>query len=409
MPQRCHDDAVFNGLRQMSISRRQFLAAGAGLSFLGLGATPALATAPAQKLLVLVYLKGGNDAYNTFVPTADAKYYKLRPTLAIASDQTITINDRLGVNSALQPLMSAWASRDLAIVQGIGQQEITNQHYRDLEMQFTAAGPEQYYTEGWVTRALLKNPLRGSTRISTLDALAFGDLDIRVSDPMGPFRGELLRAVQVQQMADWFATSHLSLTPHLATIPAKTSAANFLRPESTALKAVFPQDEFSQALRATVELAAAGLAPPVVHITINADDADQHHAFDTHWRQRDYHSAALSRLAGGLSAFRAGMLEIGAWDNTLLATYDEFGRSPKENENHGTHHGWSSTHLVAGGRVKGGLYGKAPPAMDVYALDGPPPVIDYRELYTTVIESWWGGRADGVFDRRFKPLDLLRS
>ena len=392
----------------MSINRRQFLAAGAVCSLLGLGATPLRAAEPGRKLLVLVYLKGGNDAYNTFVPIADAKYYKLRPSLSMAREQTIALNDQLGLNSALQPLLAAWASRDLAIVQGIGQQEITNQHYRDLEMQFTAAGPAQYYTQGWVTRALQRNPPRDSAGHSMLDALAFGDLDIRVSDPMGPFRGELLRAVQVQQTADWFAATRLSLTPHLATLPAKISAENFLRPENAALKTAFAQDEFAQALRATVELAAAGLVPPVVHITINADDADQHHAFDTHWKQRDYHSAALSRLAGGLSAFRAGMLEIGAWDNTLLATYDEFGRSPKENENHGTHHGWSSTHLVAGGRVKGGLYGKAPPAMDVYALDGPPPVIDYRELYTTVIESWWGGRTDGVFDRRFKPLDLLR-
>ena len=389
----------------MNINRRQFLAASAALPLFASFASPLLAAGQAHKLLVLVYLKGGNDAYNTFVPITDAKYYKLRPTLAIAREQTILLNDQIGLNTALQPLMPAWASRDLAIVQGIGQQEVTNQHFRDLEMQFTAAGPEQYYTHGWVTRALLRNP----PQASMLDALAFGDLDIRVSDPMGPFRGDQLRAVQIQHSADWFAASGLSQTPHLATHPAENNTANFLRPKNPALKTIFPQDEFAQALRATVELSAAGLAPPVVHITINADDADQHHAFDTHWRQCDFHAAALSRLANGLAAFRAGMIEIGAWNNTLVATYDEFGRSPKENEDRGTHHGWASTHMVAGGRVKGGLYGQAPVAMDVHAIGGPPPVIDYRELYTTVIEAWWDGRADGVFDRRFKPLDLLRA
>ena len=36
----------------------------------------------------MVYLKGGNDAYNTFVPLNDAHYRKLRPTIAIARDQT---------------------------------------------------------------------------------------------------------------------------------------------------------------------------------------------------------------------------------------------------------------------------------------------------------------------------------
>ena len=91
------------------------------------------------------------------------------------------------------------------------------------------------------------------------------------------------------------------------------------------------------------------------------------------------------------------------------STYDEFGRSPKENEKFGTHHGWASSQFVAGGRVKGGLVGEAPKVVDVFALDGPPPVIDYRALHTTMIENWWGGSASGVFDRRYKPLDILKT
>ena len=75
----------------------------------------------------------------------------------------------------------------------------------------------------------------------------------------------------------------------------------------------------------------------------------------------------------------------------------------------GTHHGWASIQFVAGGRVKGGLYGEAVPVIDVYAIDGPEPIIDYRSLYTTVIENWWGHSADGIFARRFKPLDILKA
>jgi uncharacterized protein (DUF1501 family) len=103
------------------------------------------------------------------------------------------------------------------------------------------------------------------------------------------------------------------------------------------------------------------------------------------------------------------MMEIGQWKNTLLATYDEFGRSPVENESAGTHHGWSSTHLVMGGRVRGGLLGEPMPGAGVFYISGPPPVIDYRSLYTTIIEQWWGGNARDVFDRRFTALDLLHA
>ena len=48
---------------------------------------------------------------------------------------------------------------------------------------------------------------------------------------------------------------------------------------------------------------------------------------------------ALKRLAEGLAALRSGLQEIGRWDETLVVTYDEFGRSPVENEDKGTHHG----------------------------------------------------------------------
>ena len=147
----------------------------------------------------------------------------------------------------------------------------------------------------------------------------------------------------------------------------------------------------------------------MVHITLNALDGDQHNAFDTHWNQLKYHGLALERLATGIAALREGMIEIGKWNETLVATYDEFGRSPKENAEAGTHHGWASAQFIAGGRVKGGLHGVALPVVDVFSLDGPPPVIDYRQLYTTIIENWWGGSASGVFDRRFKSLDLLKA
>jgi uncharacterized protein (DUF1501 family) len=62
-----------------------------------------------------------------------------------------------------------------------------------------------------------------------------------------------------------------------------------------------------------------------------------------------------------------------------------------------------------GGRVKGGLYGEAPRVARMYPIGGPAPVIDTRQLWTTVVERWWGGDAAGLFNRRSAPLDLLRT
>jgi len=397
----------------MNSNRRKFLALASTAPLIGLASRLAGASIPGSnaesRLLVLVYLKGGNDSYNTFVPYTDERYAKLRPTLAVKRDQVIKITDRHGFHPALNALMPLWESRELALVQGIGQEAITNQHYRDLEMQFTAASPDQYLNEGWLSRALAANSASRRLPAAALDAIGFGDLDIRESDPMGPFRGNKVRVVNMQHPSEWLAQQRVEGTQYLASLPGREPARTFVQTERISLKTPFPADEFGDALRATVQLAAAGLAPPVVHITINAANGDQHDAFDTHWNQLKFHGAALERLATGLAAFRNGMREIGQWDRTLLATYDEFGRSPKENAEQGTHHGWSSVQLVLGGRVSGGLYGEAVPVINVFSIDGPEPVIDYRSLYTTIIENWWGGSARGIFDRNFKPLDLLRA
>ena len=399
----------------MNSSRRKFLNIASASSLSGLVGLPwHMAAAGADlsaeaRLLVLIYLKGGNDSYNTFVPYTNGRYARLRPTIALTGDQVIKITDQHGFHPAMKALMPLWETRELALIQGIGQQEITNQHFRDLEMQFTGASMDQYYTDGWLTRALGGNTGARFLPSSALDAIAFGDLDIRQGDPMGPFRGNKVRVVNMQHPSEWLAQHKVEGTQYLATTPARELAKTFVQTENISLKTAFPANEFADALKATVQLAAAGMAPPVVHITITASNDDQHDAFDTHWNQLKFHGAALERLATGLAAFRNGMREIGQWDRTLVATYDEFGRCPKENENKGTHHGWSSVQFVLGGRVNGSLYGEAVPVIDVFAIDGPPPVIDYRSLYTTIIEKWWGGSAHGIFDRNFKPLDLIRA
>ena len=398
----------------MNMNRRHFLSLASAAPLLtlpwanGLKASTGAALQPST-LLVMVYLKGGNDAYNTFVPLNDARYRRLRPTLAIAREQLIPFSATHGFNAALKPLLPLWENKEMALLQGIGQQGITNQHYRDLETQFTAASPDQYYDDGWLTRALRANVGNGKLGTSQLDALAFGDLDIREADPMGPFRGNKIRVINMQHPSEWLVTQKVVGTQHLESTPARAVVNTYAQPQRVTLKTSFPANEFGDALKATAQLAAAGMAPPVVHISLTAVDDDQHHAFDTHWEQAKYHGATLIKLADGLKAFRDAMREIGQWDNTLLATYDEFGRSPKENAKQGTDHGWGSTHFVLGGKVKGGLLGQPVPVVDVFQIDGPPPVMDYRELYTTIIEQWWQGNARGVFDRKFKTLDLLRT
>jgi uncharacterized protein (DUF1501 family) len=88
-------------------------------------------------------------------------------------------------------------------------------------------------------------------------------------------------------------------------------------------------------------------------------------------------------------------------------TYAEFGRRPQENNSMGTDHGTASAHFVAGGRVRGGLYG-APPQLGALEGGNLRHAVDFRSLYATVIERWWCADSARVLGGRFERLELLK-
>ena len=386
------------------MDRRQLLKA--------LAAAPLAASLPAwaaparpRRLLVLVFLYGGNDGYNTWVPYTNSLYYQLRPTIAVPRDAVLKVTDAHGFHPSLASLMPAWNAGDLALLQGVGYADATQQHYRDIEIAFTAADQE-IRGEGWVSRAFASAALANRER---MDALAFDVLDIAAADPMGPFRGQRMAVAQVHHARELLIKRRLAECTHVANARGTRHAAQLPALPASALRTQFADDPFGEAMRATVELAALDRELPVIHVALNGLDGDKHHSVDTHWNQLQHHGDALKRLAEGLAALRSGMMEIGRWDETLVATYDEFGRSPVENSDRGTHHGLGTTHLMMGGRVKGGLHGVAPPVMRVYQVGGPAPVIDTRRVWTTVARDWWGLDAVGLFDRRYPALELLKG
>jgi len=390
-------------VKPLSPQRRKLLKALAAAP-VALRMPTALAQVRPQRLLVMVFLYGGNDGYNTWVPYTDPTYYRVRPNIAIPRDAVLKVTDDHGFHPSLSALMPAWEAREVALVQGIGYPDVTQQHYRDIEIAFTGSDSD-LLAEGWVTRALASRASTGATP----DAIALDMLDIRESDPMGPFRGGKLGVVELyypqeflakRRFADCVTTTSergrqaLEATPALAPVPLATH---------------FPTDPFGEAMRATVELAAREPSVPVIHVTLNGLDDDKHHSVDCHWDQSKYHGDALKRLAEGLAALRSGLREIGRWDDTLVATYDEFGRSPMENEDRGTHHGLATTHFVLGGRVKGGLFGAAPRVQSMYPIGGVAPSVDTRRLWAAVVEQWWGGNGSRVFGRGYPALELVRA
>ncbi|GAB7525698.1 DUF1501 domain-containing protein [Paraburkholderia sp. 2C] len=298
-----------------------------------------------RKLLVLIELKGGNDGLNTVVPYADPLYYRLRPRVAVSRDAVLPISERAALHPALDPLMPLWQSGQLAIVQGLGYPQFNLSHFRATEIWDTASDAQRYLRDGWVARAFAQSDTGGMMRGAGL---------VVGSAEHGPLAGGACAVT--------------------TSMPASMGA---------------------------VLGAPRMLDYAVIRITLNG--------FDTHFNQRERHAALLAQFAQGIDALHAARLERGLWDDTLVVSYSEFGRRPRENESGGTGHGSSAPHFVIGGRVRGGLYG-APPSLS--RLDGNgnlPMAVDFRCLYATVLRSWWRCDAAAVLERRFEPLPLLRA
>ena len=387
----------------MSFDRRSFLRVATLASFAT--ALPALARAAVctpGKLLILVELKGGNDGLNTVIPYADPRYAELRPRLAIPREQVVQLDERTGLHPSLAPLKAVWDARELAIVQGVGYPDPNLSHFRSIEIWDTASASNQYLDSGWVARAFQRSPRPASL---AADGVVIG------AAGLGPLAGPGLRALSLATPEQFLRNAKLAHEEGQAT--RNPSLAHILRVESDIVSSarrivpsrtfaqVFPAGPFGAGTNTAAQLAANPSGVAVVHLSIGS--------FDTHANQLATHANLLRQLGEGLVALRGALQEIGRWDSTVIATYSEFGRRPRENLSGGTDHGTASAHFVMGGGVKGGLLGRAP-ALD--RLDGNgnlPFAVDFRACYAAFLSHCWGIDGRGVFGDDFRAVPVFEK
>ena len=353
-------------------------------------------------LLVLVELKGGNDGLNTVIPYADNEYYRLRSEIAIPRDQVLQLNERTGLHFSLKPLMPLWQARELAIVQGVGYPQPNLSHFRSIEIWDTASSSQEYLAEGWLSRVFASDPV---PKRFAADGLVVGSQDL------GPFSGGDTRAITLANTEQFLRQARLAgdaglqvANPALAHILKVENdiqqAASHLK-SNYEFKTEFPATQFGNSLKNASQVIAGGGGVAAIKVSLNG--------FDTHSGQPGTQQRLLVELAEGLAAFKSALVETNRWNSTLIMTYAEFGRRPQENLSHGTDHGTSNAHFMIGGKVKGGLYGSAPLLKQ---LDGNGNLafgVDFRSLYATAVEKWWGLDSRDILGGKFAPLDMLRA
>jgi uncharacterized protein (DUF1501 family) len=132
--------------------------------------------------------------------------------------------------------------------------------------------------------------------------------------------------------------------------------------------------------------------------------------FDTHDNQQAELASALKKVSEALSAFQADLEVRGVADRVLTFVWSEFGRRPGQNESGGTDHGAGGLAWVQGTRVRPGVLSDYPDLSKLDGEDNLAVTVDFRRVYSSLLEQWLGTDAASVIPNAgaFGRLQLVK-
>ena len=373
-------------------------------------------TTTKDPLLVVVQLTGGNDYMNTVIPYGDPLYQDNRPTVGIPVGQVLPIDDHLGFNPAMQPIKDLYDQDKVAVINGIGYPNPNRSHFRAMDIWHTCE-PDKIANEGWLGRVIrdldpnAENVLtgvnfgRGLPRAMALSGVPVAS--VAVLENYGVLTG-IADPQQRTGALELFARMYapVSGTGPVMDYLGRTGldalkGADVLKTAPSLYQSTveYADSPIGQNLQGIAKVLLAGLGTRIFYT--------QQAGYDTHASQTTVQPKLLGELAQGIRDFCADLREHEASDNVLIFVFTEFGRRVKDNGS-GTDHGSGGMAMAIGDPVKGGLHGEFPSMKQEDLLEGDLRFnVDFRGVYSTMVERWLGLDPVSVVGGNFEQLDFL--
>jgi len=371
-------------------------------------------------ILVVLQLSGGNDSLNTIVPYADPLYVDNRPSVRIAEDQVLPIDDRIGFNPVMAPIKTLYDEGKVAVIQGIGYPHPNRSHFRSMDIWHTCE-PEKVGTEGWLGRAIREidphsdnvltgvNFGRGLPRALAAPRIPVASVgNLESYGLLTGIQGEDQRAEALEVFANIYSpmigrsevSEYLSQTGTDA-----LKGADILRtaPESYTSSVEYANNSVAQYMKNIAQVHLAGFGTRILYTTA------PYNSFDTHAGQAPVHTQLLEQVSGAVYDFIEDLREHNAGDEVVVLLFSEFGRRVHDNGS-GTDHGSGGTAFVIGDVVEGGLYGEQPSLEQGELLEGDLHFNnDFRGTYASLLEKWMGLEAAPIVGGSFEQFDFIRA
>ena len=367
-------------------------------------------------VLVVVQLTGGSDYMNMVVPYADPLYYDNRPTVGVPAVDVLPIDSRFGFNPALGAVKDLYDQGQVAVINGVGYPNPNRSHFRAMDIWHTCE-PEKIATEGWLGRVIRdidphgENVLtgvnfgRGLPRAMALTGVPVAS--VAALENYGVLTG-ISGQEQRARALDLFARMY---SPAIGTGAAMDylgrtgldalKGADILKTatETYTSTVEYAATSIAQSLRGMAQVLLKDLGTRVLYTSLGG--------FDTHANQAPVHTPLLSELSDGIGDFFADLKEHDAAGNVLMLVFTEFGRRVKDNGS-GSDHGSGGGLYIIGQPVTGGMYGQYPSLKEEDQLDGDLQFqLDFRSVYSTIVEKWMGLDAKSVTGGTYEHLDFV--
>ncbi|HGS5163201.1 DUF1501 domain-containing protein [Vibrio harveyi] len=374
----------------MKLSRRNFMKGTASLgAFASVGLSGYALATPSNdfRALICVYMDGGNDAINTFLPLSDFhydQYASVRGKLSVAKNTVIPIglNARdnrgnevpLGMHPKLARLTEVFENGDATVVlnSGVLEQPMSKQMIESGEVPL----PDQLFSHNSQTKTLMRGGMDTFSNLGWAGRML--DIMGRTSEitPLYSVHGDSLwlrslehrqtvlkkdRAVQLSAIGNPLYKEVYDQL--LATSPDNPFSGHFnlMVDESMTMSDVLAEQLHNVDNAPLFTSTTLGKQMQTVYKLIASQSQlnqqrqvffVKHTGYDVHDSQLSKHPALLEDLATNLFAMYRAIDALGMRDNVTTFTMSDFGRRMTNNGN-GTDHGWGGHQFVMGGAVNG--------------------------------------------------------
>jgi uncharacterized protein (DUF1501 family) len=387
------------------------------------GPLPTQSGALANPILILVNLDGG-CSYN-ITPVYTGAYRNRSPRISYGPENSIPLTADQGLHPSLTGLKPVWDQGNLAVLNLVGLNDptgLTRSHAdgADIKLKGIIKVDEvkANLTPGWVENlsARFGEPFSGIAINSSRSSLMGGanpPLSITTLASLGE------TPVFSQEVGDWTRFTRSAI---LSAGDAPQSA-NQAMAKNTMTKV---DNAFAELGRQIAPVALPAIANPFDvsrdasgFITACRDAAIlaittslkvrfiylEHRGFDTHGEEFQMMKDLLNTLNNGLTPLIQTLKAAGRWNDAVIATITEFGRT-YENATMGSDHGASTSMFVMGGKVKGRQVNPVPSTTQInkgeYLIDTD---IDFRSVFYAIIAAM-GLPPDEIMPYRIVPQPL---